>query len=1137
MVFSRRQRRSVAIACSLAASIPSTARAGTVVCGAATNGAVQGVDVSHYQGSFDWASAKANGTVFGVASVGDGTGFSDPAFASNWGNMQAAGIYRAAYQYFEPEDDPVAQANLMVQAVGQLGAGDLPCMLDVETTGGQSGGTIAANVQTWLNVVQQGTGRVPFIYTGPYFWDGSVGSTAFGSTPLWIADYGPSCPMVPNGWSSWTIWQYGDSGGTLDQDVFNGTLAQLQALAAEPACTPHCASSSTIVGSDCSMGDCAAFGSTCVDDSLGTRCVFSECPAQGSATICLNGTTLGTCANGQLSQGDCADFGSTCVADALGARCVFYECPADGTKSFCQGDAGTIATCNNGAYSTGDCAVFGASCVDDSLGTRCAFDKCPAQGTATICVSATTIGTCQDGAVSFGDCSVYGAACVADSLPARCVFSECPADGDATICVDGNTLGSCHNGAVSFQDCTATGGACVTSGGEGYCSGALAAIAVSVTSDATAATSGVADYDLCSGAPVTLKFKIENVGMLGWTDTNDLAPADTGKAVRLDTSDGTNHGVPDPLTGASSVSLTMSSNSMVDATGPTCTMSGCNRTLFTLTGKGPATTGITTTTWQLHDESRSWFGPVMALKLNVQSCPGDASAPPTDAAAPPPEAGPTDAMTGLTVDGSPHATRDAGARDGATPTEDAQGSSGGCSCELATKRERGGGAGGAGSLALLVFGTVLALRRGRRGTRLLPLVLAVVAASVAALAACSPGRKGSHSGPAGSASGSGPAYVESALSPSSSAARAWLHPAPSSSAVVIHYQFDAGTNECHLVYGPAQLPFLGEVALVPNDTGVLVVTHHDGVPTVTRVLANVEAGAPSTVDAGLATVTSPPCAVAGTFSYCMDPAGAIHRRVLEGEGRDVVVARGRPGTVFAAELLDTAHVVVAYLAQRKTTEGLVSEAYAVLDEGPPLRLSDDGSGSTHLALAHRGSSLTVLLIDGRVAMTPVHARTLSISHGALTLGEDAVIFVGGEAESSTRGALGIASNGTAYALVPIVGEAGFGMASVHLDDPPHVEEPVTWSPYLNGLDPAPIAATQGTTPIRVARVRPLEKTFDGPRGLELGRLDDKGMFVPYGLVGSKGRVKSAAIAMDHAGMMWLAFTDGAGTWLERRSCP
>jgi hypothetical protein len=219
----------------------------------------------------------------------------------------------------------------------------------------------------------------------------------------------------------------------------------------------------------------------------------------------------------------------------------------------------------------------------------------------------------------------------------------------------------------------------------------------------------------------------------------------------------------------------------------------------------------------------------------------------------------------------------------------------------------------------------------------------------------------------------------------------------------------------------------------------------------------------------------------------------------------------------------------------------VSEAYAQLDDGPPLRISDEGSGATHVSLGRRGTSVIAILLDGRTAMTPVHARVLSTAPQAagtkLVVGEDAVVFVGGGAEANTRGALGSSPTGATFAFVPIAGESGFGLATIRIDDPPRIDEPSTWSVYLNGLDPAPVVATRGASPIRLARVRPLEAQPDAPRGLELGRLDDAGAFVSYGLVASKGRVKSAAIAVDRAGMVWLAFTDGTGTWLERRACP
>jgi GH25 family lysozyme M1 (1,4-beta-N-acetylmuramidase) len=194
---------------------------------------VEGIDVSHYQGAIDWASEKAKGRMFGVASVGDGS-YQDPTFATNWAAMKAAGVIRGAYQFFEPAEDPIAQADILIAKVGKLGDGDLPATIDVETAGGQSAATVAAKVGTWLARVEAGTGRKPMIYTGPYFWQGSVASLAYGSYPLWVADYGVSKPQVPAPWKNYAIWQYSDSNGTLDVDSFQGTLADLQAFARAP---------------------------------------------------------------------------------------------------------------------------------------------------------------------------------------------------------------------------------------------------------------------------------------------------------------------------------------------------------------------------------------------------------------------------------------------------------------------------------------------------------------------------------------------------------------------------------------------------------------------------------------------------------------------------------------------------------------------------------------------------------------------------------------------------------------------------------------------------------------------------------------------------------------------------------------
>jgi GH25 family lysozyme M1 (1,4-beta-N-acetylmuramidase) len=199
---------------------------------------IEGIDVSHYQGSINWSAEKAQGRLFGIASVGDGL-YEDPTFASNWAGMKAAGVIRGAYQFFEPGIDPIQQADILIAKVGSLGDGDLPATIDVETTGNQSPAIVAANVGKWLARVEAGTGRRPMIYTGPYFWQDHVGSTAFGAYPLWIADYGVAQPQLPAPWSAFKMWQYSDSGGSLDVDRFQGTLAELQAFARAPNAPPR----------------------------------------------------------------------------------------------------------------------------------------------------------------------------------------------------------------------------------------------------------------------------------------------------------------------------------------------------------------------------------------------------------------------------------------------------------------------------------------------------------------------------------------------------------------------------------------------------------------------------------------------------------------------------------------------------------------------------------------------------------------------------------------------------------------------------------------------------------------------------------------------------------------------------------
>ena len=197
---------------------------------------VEGIDISVWQGTIDWARVRAAGKEFAFARVANGTTV-DTKFDANWPAMKAAGVLRGAYQYWRPGQDAMAQANVVIAEVGQLGPGDLPVVADVEATDGQTAATIISKLQTWIAVVEAGTGRRPIVYTARYFWNTNVNSTAFNSYPLWVANYYVSCPSLPAAWSDFLFWQYTDSGsvdgitGNVDLDIFNGTRAELEHLA------------------------------------------------------------------------------------------------------------------------------------------------------------------------------------------------------------------------------------------------------------------------------------------------------------------------------------------------------------------------------------------------------------------------------------------------------------------------------------------------------------------------------------------------------------------------------------------------------------------------------------------------------------------------------------------------------------------------------------------------------------------------------------------------------------------------------------------------------------------------------------------------------------------------------------------
>ncbi len=195
----------------------------------------QGIDVSEWQGDIDWPTIAADGIDFAIIRAGYGLEHPDPYFAANWANAASARIDRGAYLWFRSSQNPIDQAAYLAAATGPLGPEDLAPWVDFERQPGEGDTTIdgrnpreaLGRLGVCLDELEHRTGRVPTIYTGPYFWRSIPGSNDphWARYPLAIAHYGVATPDIPRPWAEAAYWQHSSAGqlpgigGLVDLDL------------------------------------------------------------------------------------------------------------------------------------------------------------------------------------------------------------------------------------------------------------------------------------------------------------------------------------------------------------------------------------------------------------------------------------------------------------------------------------------------------------------------------------------------------------------------------------------------------------------------------------------------------------------------------------------------------------------------------------------------------------------------------------------------------------------------------------------------------------------------------------------------------------------------------------------------------
>ena len=208
------------------------------------------IDVSNFQGTFNWKSAKAAvpnlaGGMYRLTQGLGGPGMNspDPFAAWNHREIRDNGLHPGSYHFLDPLLSGKDQASYYVDEQGKLGFTATTMLWCDNETHGMSGSQVADCAAAFMDQVKALRPSSPMgVYT--YLNFAQTGNDGgLGRWPLWLADVTSTGPSAPPPWTKWTFWQWGTrfaGGQTVDADAFNGTVADFTGwLAGFGGPSPH----------------------------------------------------------------------------------------------------------------------------------------------------------------------------------------------------------------------------------------------------------------------------------------------------------------------------------------------------------------------------------------------------------------------------------------------------------------------------------------------------------------------------------------------------------------------------------------------------------------------------------------------------------------------------------------------------------------------------------------------------------------------------------------------------------------------------------------------------------------------------------------------------------------------------------
>jgi len=186
--------------------------------------ALDGMDVSVFQGSINFEAARDDGIEAVYIRSSYGLTAEDPLFRQNYQRASAAGLPLGFYHYLNAETPARARAEAdhFVSLIAGLNYQCRP-VLDYEQGTRLTPAEATLVARTFLERVEERLGQRPMVYASA----SNAQRLDLGAYPLWVAQWQVSRPQLEgSAWSAWTGWQYTATGrvagvrGNVDRDRF-----------------------------------------------------------------------------------------------------------------------------------------------------------------------------------------------------------------------------------------------------------------------------------------------------------------------------------------------------------------------------------------------------------------------------------------------------------------------------------------------------------------------------------------------------------------------------------------------------------------------------------------------------------------------------------------------------------------------------------------------------------------------------------------------------------------------------------------------------------------------------------------------------------------------------------------------------